>query len=72
MKERILQLVLDSFRDQFYPKALDCVKTLREEALKVNHHHDIIIGKSHIHYYHNYNLCHCFFGEQTLLPCKEH
>ncbi|XP_015762651.1 PREDICTED: X-ray repair cross-complementing protein 5-like [Acropora digitifera] len=34
MKERILQLVLDSFRDQFYPKALDCVKTLREEALK--------------------------------------
>ena len=35
MRERILQLVLDSFRDQFYVKALDCVKTLREEAMKV-------------------------------------
>ena len=42
MKERILQLVLDSFRDQFYPKALDCVKTLRDEALKVKHHHGIL------------------------------
>ncbi|KAL9961622.1 hypothetical protein ACROYT_G030604 [Oculina patagonica] len=34
MRERILQLVLDSFRDQFYAKALDCVKTLRKEAIK--------------------------------------
>lgn len=35
MRERILQLVLDSFRDQFYAKALDCVKVLRQEAIKV-------------------------------------
>ena len=35
MKERILQLVLDSFKDQFYSKALDCVRVLREEAMKV-------------------------------------
>ena len=35
MRERILQLVLDSFRNQFYTKALDCVKALREEAIKV-------------------------------------
>ncbi|XP_068705465.1 X-ray repair cross-complementing protein 5-like [Montipora foliosa] len=34
MRERILQLVLDSFRNQFYTKALDCVKALREEAIK--------------------------------------
>ncbi|KAJ7388679.1 X-ray repair cross-complementing protein 5 [Desmophyllum pertusum] len=34
MRARILQLVLDSFRDQFYAKALECVKTLREEAIK--------------------------------------
>ena len=30
-----MQLVLDSFRDQFYAKALDCVKTLRKDAIKV-------------------------------------
>lgn len=35
MRERILQLVLDSFRDQFYAKALDCVKVLQQEAIKV-------------------------------------
>lgn len=35
MRERIVQLVLDSFRDQFYGKALDCVKALRVEAIKV-------------------------------------
>lgn len=34
LRERILQLVLDSFRDQFYAKALECVKVLREEAIK--------------------------------------
>ena len=27
--------MLDSFRDQFYAKALECVKVLREEAIKV-------------------------------------
>ena len=36
MRERILQLVLDSFRDQLYAKALDCVKVLRQEAIKVS------------------------------------
>lgn len=35
MRERIVQLVLDSFGDQFYGKALDCVKALRVEAIKV-------------------------------------
>lgn len=34
MRNRILQLVLDSFRDQFFAKALDCVKVLRKEAIK--------------------------------------
>lgn len=34
MRERIVQLVLDSFGDQFYGKALDCVKALRVEAIK--------------------------------------
>ena len=36
MRARILQLVMDSFMDQFYGKALDCVKVLRQEANKVN------------------------------------
>ena len=45
MRERILQLVLDSFRDQFYAKALDCVKTLRKEAMKVGMPH----GYQHCH-----------------------
>ena len=31
-----MQLVLDSFGDQFYGKALDCVKALRVEAIKVH------------------------------------
>lgn len=34
IRERIVQLVLDSFGDQFYGKALDCVKALRVEAIK--------------------------------------
>ncbi|XP_073251486.1 X-ray repair cross-complementing protein 5-like isoform X2 [Porites lutea] len=34
MRERIVQLVLDSFGDQLYGKALDCVKALRVEAIK--------------------------------------
>ncbi|KAF2069356.1 hypothetical protein CYY_009327 [Polysphondylium violaceum] len=34
MKERILQLVNDSLKDQYYQKALDCVKELRLGCIK--------------------------------------
>ncbi|XP_048590285.1 X-ray repair cross-complementing protein 5 isoform X2 [Nematostella vectensis] len=36
MKSRILQLVMDSFGDQLFAKALSCVTTLRNEAIKAN------------------------------------
>lgn len=49
MRERILQLVLDSFRDQFYAKALDCVKVLRQEAIKVSMLHHLTNTPSQIH-----------------------
>ena len=51
MRERILQLVLDSFRDQFYAKALDCVKVLRQEAVKVYRYmfHHLAATASQIH-----------------------
>ena len=35
MKKRILQLVTDSFGTQFYGKAMDCLKALREQCIKV-------------------------------------
>ncbi|XP_070533798.1 X-ray repair cross-complementing protein 5-like [Ptychodera flava] len=35
MQERIRSLVLDSFRDQFYDKAMECLKVLREESAKL-------------------------------------
>ncbi len=34
MRARILQLVNDSVRDQLYPKALECMRALREGALQ--------------------------------------
>ncbi|XP_031552940.1 X-ray repair cross-complementing protein 5-like isoform X2 [Actinia tenebrosa] len=34
MKDRIVQLIMDSFGDQFYPKAMDCVVALRQESIK--------------------------------------
>lgn len=34
MADRILQLVNDSFLDQYYQKALECLKKLREESVK--------------------------------------
>lgn len=34
MRARILQLVNDSVRDQLYPKALECLRALREGALQ--------------------------------------
>ncbi|XP_028404243.1 X-ray repair cross-complementing protein 5-like [Dendronephthya gigantea] len=34
MKDRILQLVLDSFRDEFYDKAMLCIHALRKESIK--------------------------------------
>ena len=49
MRERIVQLVLDSFGDQFYGKALDCVKALRVEAIKVEippgYPHDCLLNQ---------------------------
>jgi ATP-dependent DNA helicase 2 subunit 2 len=38
MIRRITQLVFDSFGDQFYLKALDCIVSLREVAVKVYYH----------------------------------
>lgn len=35
MKQRILQLVNDSIRDQFYPKAIECVVALRSGCILV-------------------------------------
>jgi ATP-dependent DNA helicase 2 subunit 2 len=35
MKERILQLVSDSFGSQLYSKAMDCLKAFRSESIKV-------------------------------------
>ncbi|XP_076083778.1 X-ray repair cross-complementing protein 5-like [Mytilus galloprovincialis] len=34
MQKRIQQIVTDSFGAQFYPKATDCLKTLREQCIK--------------------------------------
>ncbi|XP_053382453.1 X-ray repair cross-complementing protein 5-like [Mercenaria mercenaria] len=34
MQKRIQQIVLDSFGDQFYEKAMDCLKCLREQCIK--------------------------------------
>ncbi|KAK3087491.1 hypothetical protein FSP39_006603, partial [Pinctada imbricata] len=34
MEKRVEQLVLDSFGAQFYAKAMDCLKALREQAIK--------------------------------------
>lgn len=36
MEKRIQQIVLDSFGDQFYEKAIDCLKCLREQCIKVS------------------------------------
>ena len=37
MRKRIEQIVMDSFGDQFYEKALECLKCLREQCIKVGH-----------------------------------
>lgn len=36
LKDIIKRLVMDSFLDQYYPKALECVKKFKEEAVKVS------------------------------------
>lgn len=35
MQTRITQLINDSIRDQFYPKAVDCLSALRDGCIKV-------------------------------------
>lgn len=35
MQKRVKQLVTDSFGPQFYGKALDCLKALRQQSIKV-------------------------------------
>ncbi len=35
MKERILRLIMDSFKDEFYNKAMSCIHALRKESIKV-------------------------------------
>lgn len=35
MQKRIEQIVMDSFGTQFYSKAMDCLKVLREQSIKV-------------------------------------
>ena len=36
MKDRILRLIMDSFKDEFYNKAMSCIHALRKESIKVN------------------------------------
>lgn len=36
MQKRVEQLVTDSFGPQFYGKALDCLKALRQQSIKVS------------------------------------
>lgn len=36
MKSRIWQLVMDSIGSQLFPKAMDCLKSLREECIRVS------------------------------------
>lgn len=35
MQKMIIQLVVESFATQSYPKAMDCLKALRRESIKV-------------------------------------
>lgn len=35
MQKMIIQLVVESFATQAYPKAMDCLKALRRESIKV-------------------------------------
>ena len=35
MQKRVIQIVMDSFGSQFYSKAMECLKVLREESVKV-------------------------------------
>ena len=35
MQKRVTQLVMDSFGSQLYAKAMDCLKALRSESVKV-------------------------------------
>ena len=35
MQKRVIQIVTDSFGSQFYSKAMECLKVLREESVKV-------------------------------------
>ena len=43
MQKRIEQIVMDSFGAQFYPKAVDCLKTLRQQCIKVRCHYSFIL-----------------------------
>ena len=35
MQKRVIQIVMDSFGSQFYSKAMECLKVLRDESVKV-------------------------------------
>lgn len=35
MKDRILRLIMDSFKDEFYNKAMSCIHALRKESIRV-------------------------------------
>lgn len=43
MQKRVEQLVTDSFGPQFYGKALDCLKALRQQSIKVTWWHFFIL-----------------------------
>ena len=45
MKDRILRLIMDSFKDEFYNKAMSCIHALRKESIKVNN-----INSSNVYY----------------------
>lgn len=43
MANRVLQLVNDSFLDQYYQKALECIKKFRQESVKVYNYQAFLI-----------------------------
>jgi hypothetical protein len=49
MEKRILQLVNDSIRDQFYAKALECLVALRHGCVKVCGAHNRSSAHTHTH-----------------------
>jgi len=48
MQKRVTDLVLESFGTQSYKKAMDCLRVLREESIKVHHCPPFMVGQHQI------------------------